>query len=78
RLALAIAAGAGPDHAELGTDPLAILAACEELAGCEGIVVLMDLGSAVLSAEMARDLADDALRARLHLAPAPFVEGALA
>lgn len=78
RLALAIAAGAGPDHTELGTDPLAILAACEDLAGCEGIVVLMDLGSAVLSAEMARDLADDALRARLHLAPAPFVEGALA
>ena len=78
RLPIALAAGAGPDRAELGTDPLAILEACESLSTCRDIVVLMDIGSAVLSAEMAMDLAEEAVRAKLHLAAAPFVEGALA
>ncbi|HTQ71687.1 MAG TPA: dihydroxyacetone kinase phosphoryl donor subunit DhaM [Acidocella sp.] len=78
RLPIALAAGAGPGRAELGTDPLAILEACESLSACHDIVVLMDIGSAVLSAEMALDLVDPSLRAKLHLAAAPFVEGALA
>jgi PTS hybrid protein len=41
-------------------------------------VVLMDLGSAVLTAESVLDLADDDLVARVRLADAPFVEGAVA
>ncbi len=78
RLRLALAAGSGADGAELGTDASAILAQLEALSDCEAIIVLMDMGSAVLSAEMARDLADEALRAKIHLSPAPFVEGAMA
>ncbi|HTU52789.1 MAG TPA: dihydroxyacetone kinase phosphoryl donor subunit DhaM [Acetobacteraceae bacterium] len=77
-LSIALAAGAGPDSAELGTDATAILAAFEALAHCAAIVVLMDIGSAVLSAELARDLADEEMRTRIHVSPAPFVEGALA
>ena len=41
-------------------------------------VVLMDLGSAVLTAESVLDLADEDLAARVRLADAPFVEGAVA
>jgi phosphocarrier protein FPr len=78
RLSIALAAGTGPDRADLGTDPLAILEAGEALAACQDIVVLMDIGSAVLSAEMAVDLAEEPLKTKLHLAAAPFVEGALA
>jgi phosphocarrier protein FPr len=77
-LALRIAAGCGADGAALGTDAAEILAGLEALRDCEAIVVLMDIGSAVLSAEMARDLADDALRAKTHLSSAPFVEGTVA
>ena len=40
-----------------------------------GVVVLMDLGSAVLSAELALELLDDAIRERVVLCPAPLVEG---
>ena len=45
-----------------------------------GVVVLMDLGSAVLSAELALDLLDDvgadpATRGRTVLCPGPLVEG---
>jgi phosphocarrier protein FPr len=78
RLPIARAGGAGADHGELGTDPTAILAAFQVLAHCAAIVVLMDIGSAVLSAELACDLAGEDLRRRIHLSPAPFVEGALA
>jgi phosphocarrier protein FPr len=43
--------------------------------GGDGVVVLMDLGSAVLSAETALELLDDAVRERTVLSPAPLVEG---
>ena len=41
----------------------------------DGVLVLMDLGSAVLSAEMAVDLIDDERRERILLCEAPLVEG---
>ncbi|MFJ4997774.1 phosphoenolpyruvate--protein phosphotransferase [Microbacterium sp. NPDC088619] len=75
-----VAAGAGTDAdgtAVLGTDAVAVAAAIDELAAdCDGVLVLMDLGSAVLSAELALELrmSDVAVR----LTPAPFVEGLLA
>ncbi len=77
-LQLKCAAGVGEDGAELGTDASAILHQMEALRTCDAIVVLMDIGSAILSTELARDLADDALRAKIHLSSAPFVEGAIA
>ncbi|MEV4735878.1 MULTISPECIES: phosphoenolpyruvate--protein phosphotransferase [unclassified Microbacterium] len=74
-----VAAGAGTDAdgvAVLGTDAVAVAAAIDELAvDCEGVLVLMDLGSAVLSAELALDLRSSEVPVRL--APAPFVEGLL-
>lgn len=42
------------------------------------VVVLTDLGSAVMTAESVLDLADDDLASRVRLADAPFVEGAVA
>ena len=38
----------------------------------------MDLGSALLSAEMALEFLSDEQRPQVHLCPAPLVEGALA
>jgi phosphocarrier protein FPr len=72
------AAGAGEDGAVLGTDALRIVDALTATDGEAGTVVLMDLGSALLSAGMALDLLDEAARARVVLCPAPFVEGAVA
>ncbi|MDQ1743480.1 MAG: multiphosphoryl transfer protein, partial [Pseudonocardiales bacterium] len=48
--AVPIAVAAGLDEQTLGTDAIAIKEAVEEVAGPAGVVVLMDLGSAVLSA----------------------------
>ena len=41
-------------------------------------VVLTDLGSAVLTAESVLDLLDEEVAARVRIADAPFVEGAVA
>ena len=67
---------AGLDDATFGTDAVAIKEAIEEVDGPAGVVVLMDLGSAVLSTELALDLlSDPATRDRVVLSPAPIVEG---
>jgi phosphoenolpyruvate-protein phosphotransferase/dihydroxyacetone kinase phosphotransfer subunit len=70
-----VAVAAGLDEATLGTDAVRITAAVEEVDGPDGVLVLMDLGSAVLSAELALDLLDAEVRSRVQLCPAPLVEG---
>lgn len=69
---------AGLDDGSLGTDATAVLAALERADVGDGVVVLMDLGSAVLSAELAIEMLDDSARDRVVLSPAPLVEGLVA
>ena len=72
---LAVEIAAGDVDGGLGTDATAIAAAIASADSGDGVVVLMDLGSAVLSAETALELLDDDLRERVVLSPAPLVEG---
>jgi multiphosphoryl transfer protein len=67
---------AGLDETTFGTDAVQVKQAIERVDGPDGVVVLMDLGSAVLSAELALDLLDDpTARDRVVLSSAPIVEG---
>ncbi len=68
-----VAAGAG---GRLGTDATDVAAALRRAASPDGVLVLMDLGSAVLSAELAAELVPDV--GHLRLCPAPLVEGLVA
>lgn len=70
-----IAAAGGAAGGVLGTNALAIRAAADQLAarGVDGILVLVDLGSAVMSAEMALE----GLATPHVLSDGPLVEGAL-
>ena len=70
-----IAVAAGLDETTFGTDAAQILDAITAADQGSGVVVLMDLGSAVLSAELALELLDDDVRGRVVLCPAPLVEG---
>ena len=75
-----VAVAAGLDETTMGTDAAAIATAIVQADRGAGVVVLMDLGSAVLSAELALDLldevgADPATRGRTLLCPGPLVEG---
>ena len=70
----------GLDLAEspLGTDAALVLAAIERAWSEDGVLVLVDLGSAVLSAEMALDMLPPERRERVLLSEAPLAEGAVA
>ena len=76
---IAIAAGAGDAEdgtAIIGTDATAVMSAIEEADSGDGVIVLMDLGSAVLSAAMALEFLGE--REDVRLSDAPFVEGLVA
>ncbi|MFF2623847.1 dihydroxyacetone kinase phosphoryl donor subunit DhaM [Oerskovia jenensis] len=68
----------GTDDGSLGTSyDVVSTAVTEGLVGTDGVVVLADLGSAVMTIESVIEL-DDTLEGRVVLADAPFVEGAVA
>ncbi|HLQ30732.1 MAG TPA: dihydroxyacetone kinase phosphoryl donor subunit DhaM, partial [Ktedonobacteraceae bacterium] len=73
-----IAAAGGAVDNVLGTSADKILAAIQSLDNSNGVLVLLDLGSAVLSAEMALEMVSDDQRSRIRLSFAPLVEGAIA
>jgi dihydroxyacetone kinase phosphotransfer subunit len=70
------AAGGGPDGS-LGTSVELIAAAIDEVYDPEGVLVLMDLGSAVMSAEVAVEALDADRAQHVLLSNAPLVEGAV-
>jgi phosphoenolpyruvate---glycerone phosphotransferase subunit DhaM len=72
---VAVEVAAGDVDGGLGTDATAIAEAITAADSGDGVVVLMDLGSAVLSAETALELVDEDVRERVVLSPAPLVEG---
>ena len=75
---LAIAAGIDDPDSPIGTDPLKVMEAIESVADTDHVLVMMDIGSALLSAETALDLLDPAIAAKVRLCAAPLVEGTLA
>ena len=72
-----ITAVGGDSDGGFGTDPERIRAAIESLEADE-VLIFMDLGSAVLSAETVLEMLSSEDRERVSLVDAPFVEGAFA
>jgi dihydroxyacetone kinase phosphotransfer subunit len=72
-----VALAAGTGDGLTGTDATRVAAAIAEVASPDGVLVLMDLGSAVLSAELALEFAGD-VGGEVRLSSAPVVEGLLA
>jgi len=72
-----VALAAGTGDGLTGTDATRVAAAIAEVASPDGVLVLMDLGSAVLSAELAIEFAGD-VGGEVRLSSAPIVEGLLA
>ncbi|MCB8975879.1 MAG: phosphoenolpyruvate--protein phosphotransferase [Ardenticatenaceae bacterium] len=75
---LAVAGGIDDPEQPIGTDPMRVLAAIESVYGDDGVLVLMDLGSALLSAEMALEFLPEEQQANVKLCAAPLVEGTMA
>jgi PTS hybrid protein len=72
-----VTAGGGPDGS-FGTDGGRVLEALRSAATDAGAVVLMDLGSAVLSVRAALGELEPEEAAKITVADAPLVEGAIA
>ena len=73
----ATAGGTGDETNPIGTDAFRVLDAIESVYSDDGVLVFMDLGSAVLSAETALELLDEVRRGRVRLCRGPVVEGAV-
>ncbi len=78
RAAIAAVGGTGFPDQPFGTDAMAILEAIQSVYSDDGVLVLMDLGSAIMSAETALEFMDPEQAAHVRLSPAPFIEGAMA
>ena len=72
-----IAAGIDDPENPLGTDPIQIYHAIERVYSDDGVVIFMDLGSAILSAEMAIEFLSESQQHHVKLSDAPLVEGVI-
>jgi dihydroxyacetone kinase phosphotransfer subunit len=74
---VAVEAAGGMEGGATGTDAERVRQAVERVRSPDGVLVLMDLGSALMSAEMATEMAEPD-RGPILLSEAPLVEGAVA
>ncbi|MCT4596128.1 MAG: dihydroxyacetone kinase phosphoryl donor subunit DhaM [Anaeromicrobium sp.] len=75
---LKVAAAGGTFDNRFGTDANRIMEAITEVDTGDGVVILVDLGSAIMSAEMSIEFLGDEVAKNVHIADAPIVEGAIA
>ena len=75
---VAIIAAGGTDDGGIGTSLEKIQSGIAQADGGAGVALLADLGSAVMTAEMALEFLDPGQREKVRLADAPLVEGAVA
>ena len=73
---VSILAAGGTSDGRIGTSLEKVMAALEQAAGADGVVILTDLGSAVMTAESALEFAGEP--DGVVLADAPLVEGLVA
>jgi dihydroxyacetone kinase DhaKLM complex PTS-EIIA-like component DhaM len=72
---LAIAAGIDDPDSPIGTDPIKVMEAIESVADTDHVLVMMDIGSALLSAETASICSIRRLRRRCACAPRRWSKG---
>ncbi len=77
-LPLTCSGGVGDDRAVLGTDAIEIQEAISTVYSDDGVLVLMDMGSAILSAETAKEFLNAEQQEKVRLTSAPLVEGGIA
>ena len=78
KVQIAVAGGIDDPTQPIGTDAMKVVEAIRSVLTDDGVLVLMDLGSALLSAEMALELLEPEEAEKVRLCPAPLVEGAMA
>lgn len=77
KVPIAAAGGSGDPENPLGTNAALISAAIQSVYSRDGVLVITDLGSALLSSEAALDLLPAPFRSQVRLSACPLVEGAV-
>jgi len=77
KVAITIAAGIDDIDNPIGTDAIAVMEAIEKVYSDDGVVVFVDMGSAILSTDMALELLDPSMLPHIHICAAPIVEGVI-
>lgn len=71
---IAVAGGTNDDR--IGTDPIKIMSAIEEVYSDDGVLIFYDLGSALMNAELALDMIDEKIKNKVEISKSSLVEGA--
>jgi len=77
KVKIAVAAGVDDPENPIGTDAIAVMTAIEDVYSPQGVLVLVDMGSAILSTDTALELIDSEQAANVHVCAAPLIEGAM-
>ena len=67
----------GTADGRIGTDAMKISSAIENAFDKDGVILLFDLGSSLMNAEMAIEFLDEDIKSKVEIIDAPLVEGAV-
>lgn len=71
---IGVAGGTNDDR--IGTDPIKIMSAIEDVYSDDGVLIFYDLGSALMNAELALDMIDENIKNKVEISKSSLVEGA--
>lgn len=74
---VSIIAAGGLEDGSIGTDAVRIMEAIKKADAGDGVLVMVDLGSAVLSSSLAVELLGESAGKRVRIAEAPILEGTI-
>ena len=74
---IAFSGGSRDDHKELGTDAVEVFNAIESVYSDDGVIIFCDLGSALISSELALSMLDEEKAKNVRMTSAPFIEGGI-
>jgi dihydroxyacetone kinase phosphotransfer subunit len=74
---VSIAAAGGTADLEIGTDPFKIKDAIEEVYSEDGVIIFIDIGSAIMNTKIAIEFLDEEYQNNIVIANAPVLEGGL-
>ncbi len=74
---ISFSGGSGEDNKELGTDAVEVFNAIEDVYSDDGVIIFCDLGSALISSELAISMLDEEKSANVRMTSAPFIEGGI-
>ncbi|WP_102401868.1 dihydroxyacetone kinase phosphoryl donor subunit DhaM [Haloimpatiens massiliensis] len=72
-----IATAGGTGDGRIGTDVEKIISAIESVYSENGVIIIFDLGSAFMNAEMAIECMDDSKKSKIRIVDCPIVEGSI-